>query len=243
MTSRNWIAATGLVLFIAMVQLLAAFMGVWVACIAAAGVGFALAAAHRKLFAEDSPAWFQLAIPALGTCAGSGLAVVSADLSPSLLFAPLLSLAGSTAVLVVKRSGAKRCALCEKRIGAELAFVCPRCELLVCEANCWVAEHLRCRLCLQNGVPILTDGSQWWDHRLGPRSNQGTCQYCHRSATESDLRGCRRCGRPQCRDCWDHLNGSCSRCDWVISDLPESLMKFAGPTERVSGSNAREGRY
>ena len=57
--------------------------------------------------------------------------------------------------------------LCSRRIGSALAFQCPRCGLLVCESRCWASEFLRCRLCVQNEVPIFPPEGRWWDKQFG----------------------------------------------------------------------------
>jgi hypothetical protein len=72
---------------------------------------------------------------------------------------------------------------------------------------------------------------RWWDKHTGPRATFGRCQVCMSAAGEVDLRPCRRCLRPQCRRCWDEMNGQCTRCKWIIEDLPASLKPYvaAGP--------------
>lgn len=141
-------------------------------------------------------------------------------------FAPILALAVSGALAAIQRLRSRRCGLCGRRLRGRVAFTCPRCGLTVCDHTCWVFETSRCRLCAQNRVPIFTPDGRWWDRQLGPRMAQGRCQLCQTPAQEADLRACRRCGRPQCRDCWDAANGQCSRCHWTIEDLPDSLRPY-----------------
>lgn len=141
-------------------------------------------------------------------------------------FAPILALALSGVLAAVQHLRSKRCGLCGRRLRGRVAFACPRCGLTVCDHTCWVFENSRCRLCEQNRVPIFTPEGRWWDRQLGPRMSQGRCQLCQTPAQEADLRPCRKCGRPQCRDCWDAANGQCSRCHWTIEDLPESLRPY-----------------
>lgn len=140
--------------------------------------------------------------------------------------APILALALSGALVAVQHLRSKRCGLCGRRLRGRVAFPCPRCGLTVCDHTCWVFENSRCRLCEQNRVPIFTPDGRWWDRQLGPRMQVGRCQLCQTPAQETDLRPCRKCGRPQCRDCWDAANGQCSRCHWTIEDLPESLRPY-----------------
>jgi len=119
-----------------------------------------------------------------------------------------------------------RCHLCNRWLRRSVvSFECPRCGFLVCE-ECWEFDHLRCRLCEQNHVPAFSPDARWWDQHLGARVNFGRCQICLTTSDRTDLRSCGRCGRPQCRDCWDNANGQCSRCNWVVDDLPETLRPY-----------------
>lgn len=141
---------------------------------------------------------------------------------------PALAFVTSTGAGALARMTQNRCGLCHKRLGPhEVTFTCPRCELVVCDENCWSFEHRRCRLCEENGVPILPSMSQWWDRQLGPRATQGRCQVCMASPEKADLRICSHCRRPQCRECWDQTNGECGRCGWTLPELPESLKEIA----------------
>jgi hypothetical protein len=60
-------------------------------------------------------------------------------------------------------------------------------------------------------------------------------------AEETDLRVCGKCGRPQCRDCWDFSNGQCGRCHWIVEDLPEALRPYV--VAAPAGGSERSGRY
>jgi len=121
---------------------------------------------------------------------------------------------------------ARRCELCNDRLAGAISFTCPRCGLPVCEARCWDFERVRCRLCVQNRVPALPIEAEWWERNIGPQARRGRCQLCQSSAEEADLRSCPKCGRPQCRECWDDANGSCSRCGWSCPALPDGLKQF-----------------
>lgn len=172
--------------------------------------------------------WLGAAVPAFATLAGVAVAFFGQAHSfrASMWLAPVLGAAASGIWLAVRKSRDFRCSLCDSRIGSNVAFTCPRCDLLVCERKCWNFDHCRCVLCEQNRVPVLPIDGRWWDKRLGPRAAFGRCQSCQASAAEADLRACGRCGRAHCRECWDYLNGQCSRCAWAIDDLPESLKAF-----------------
>jgi hypothetical protein len=66
----------------------------------------------------------------------------------------------------------------------------------------------------------------WWRARLGPRVRNGSCSSCFKEANEADLRECGRCKWPMCKLCWDHHNGQCAHCEWVMPGLPPSLEPF-----------------
>lgn len=159
---------------------------------------------------------------------------------PYIWLSCILALVTSLAIVGVRRLRSRRCALCNRRLGRELAFGCPRCELLVCD-HCWVFESSRCQLCEQNKVTIFPLDGRWWDRQFGPRIEHGRCQLCLTPAREIDLRACRKCGRPQCRACWDAANGQCSRCRWTVEELPESLRPYVlpGPGNEAAVSSRR----
>jgi hypothetical protein len=154
-----------------------------------------------------------------------------------LWFAPLLALLVSGIIVAAQHFGSRRCGLCGRRLRGRVAFPCPRCGMTVCDHTCWAFESSRCKLCEQNRVPIFTPDGRWWDRQLGPKMQHGRCQLCQTPASDTDLRACRKCGRPQCRDCWDAANGQCSRCQWTIEDLPDTLRPYILTTsneQRVS---------
>lgn len=136
---------------------------------------------------------------------------------------PLAALSSSACLAILLRSRA-RCALCGRRLGTQaVVFECPRCSQQVCDETCWNFEHRRCHQCLEQRVPILPVGDNWWMSRTGPRSRNGRCQICLGSAEQVDLRACPNCRRMQCRDCWDFSNGECERCRTPLPELPASL--------------------
>lgn len=180
-----------------------------------------------KFFQIELPApWVSVALPTVSSLAGvSVLFFARQAQSLNLWLAPLLACVLSLAVVGVERFRSKRCALCSRRLGDGVAFACPRCGLVVCD-SCWVFERVRCLLCEQNRVTVFVPDARWWDRQFGPRTMHGRCQLCMVPAQETDLRACGKCGRPQCRVCWDGENGQCSRCKWIVADLPEPLHEY-----------------
>ncbi len=139
-------------------------------------------------------------------------------------FTAAAALLGSGATLAITLSHSSHCNLCNCRLASrDLTFRCPRCSQQVCEQTCWDFEHRRCRLCLEQRVPILPLETSWWTRVSGPRMAHGRCQVCQTSAEQDDLRACPKCRRPQCHSCWDFLNGECGRCACALPDLPVAL--------------------
>jgi hypothetical protein len=195
-----------------------------------------------RFFQLDLPSrWVSVAFSVGATLLGVLVVFLSKpDQPPYIWLACVLALFTSLAIAGIERLRSRRCALCNRRLGRDLVLSCPRCGLSVCD-NCWVFESSRCQLCEQNKVPIFPPDAKWWDRQLGPRTEHGRCQLCLTPAAEVDLRPCRKCGRPQCRDCWDANNGQCSRCKWTIEELPDSLRPYVlaapGGEERVSSGH------
>lgn len=208
-------------------ELISGLANSWAALICAALLA-PLGLGIFRFFELETPSlWIPLSIPCGASAIGVAIVYLAVRNDPILLLAPLAAAAVAGAIEMIRRMSSRRCQLCNRRIGGGLAFPCPRCGLVVCEQQCWSFEHCRCHLCEQNRVPVFTPDGRWWDRELGPRSPYGRCQLCLASAEEVDLRVCRKCGRAQCRECWDFSNGQCSRCQWTIEDLPESLRPFA----------------
>lgn len=174
------------------------------------------------------PAWLPYVLPIGASTAGMLLGLVAESIrDPLEWWAPGAAGAVCGLWLIYQTQTRNRCALCNCRLGSSaLAFECPRCFLMVCADHCWDSDHLRCRLCEQNHVAVLPAEPRWWDRQLGARVSQGRCQICMGTPDKADLRACGHCGRPQCRECWDQANGQCSRCGWVIPDLPERLRPY-----------------
>jgi len=176
---------------------------------------------------EFTSPWWPAVLPAAMSLLGIVILFASRSGAPLYLwFAPLLAALTSGAIAVIRNLDSRRCSLCNRRIGGDVAFTCPRCGMLVCESKCWDFERCRCRLCEQNRVPILPSELRWWDRHFGARSPLGRCQVCAATAQAADLRVCAKCGRPQCRSCWDYTNGQCSRCQWIVADLPAPLKEY-----------------
>jgi hypothetical protein len=161
--------------------------------------------------------------PALASLLGTALVFAVGREEALVLVGPPLALALSAILAWRRRRNGQRCELCNGRVAGQVSFTCPRCALLVCEARCWDFERLRCRLCVQNHVPVLPVEGGWWEHNLGAAARQGRCLLCQGAPEQVDLRNCANCGRAQCRECWDDANGTCSRCGWVVAELPELL--------------------
>jgi len=181
------------------------------------------------------PTWAAIFLPVAASLAGVGLFLAGAPQTAdwTLLDASAFAAMTAAGMIVLGRVDSQRCGLCRRRIGRGVALTCPRCAMVVCE-DCWRFDSLSCRLCEEQGVPVLSSDGRWWDLQLGPRLDFGRCQLCLTEAAETDLRACRNCSRAQCRNCWDHANGQCSRCKWIIADLPPAL----GPLMKVSEEHA-----
>jgi hypothetical protein len=225
------VAATIVIIgfFSALIQIGLAFASPTSAIIGAGVLALLSPVALRMLDVELSPTAAVL-LPALSSgCGVACLAFVPRVLSPVLWTAPLLACTVAAVAAWIRLATSRRCALCSRRVGDDLAFACPRCHLLVC-SDCWVFEYRRCRLCEQNGVPVFTEPS-WWDRELGPRVTFGSCSRCKTPASHdrTELRACRKCGRPQCAACWDEANGECLRCGWIAGGLPDALNRYMRP--------------
>jgi hypothetical protein len=119
------------------------------------------------------------------------------------------------------------CFICKLPLGKQPVFACPRCHQIVCaRPSCWMARHFRCRYCDERDVIVFPIDERWWKPRLGERVRSGACGSCFKEANEADLRECGRCRWPMCKRCWDHHNGQCTHCQWVMPGLPPDLETF-----------------
>lgn len=208
-------------------QLVAFLIGPLVGVICGAVLAILSLLLLRFFQVEIQQEWANILLPvAASLLAVAILFFATSGQPPYIWLACVLALAVALAGAAVRHIGSKRCGLCNRRLRGRVAFACPRCGLIVCDHSCWVFEASRCRLCEQNRVPIFSPDTRWWDRQLGPRTEHGRCQLCQSPPQTADLRPCRKCGRPQCRECWDAANGQCSRCGWTIEDLPESLRPY-----------------
>jgi hypothetical protein len=220
-----------------LVQLVAALVHPILALTVAIGIG-ALSLPLLRWFPREFRRWWS----AVAVVGGASLAGILAryfgnpiHASWVLWLAP--AAASSTAELAVlgDHLTSRRCALCRHRIGSRESYGCPRCGLRICD-ECWSFQNYRCRLCEQNKVPIFSPDARWWDTNFGPPVKSGLCQLCQTPAAKTELRACGKCGRPQCRGCWDFTNGRCTHCEWLVHDLPLALRKLHG----TIGSSADE---
>ena len=224
MNLRSWAVVLFCGVLLVFVQLLAALVHVSVALLAAMAIGVVVFFFFSFFEVAQSTAWAPLLLAVCASLGGTLLRLLSSrPASPWLAVAPALALSTAGGTSILRRHLAKRCPLCKRWIGRDVALECPRCGLIVCDRGCWDFDHYRCRLCEDNRVPIFTTDSRWWDKRFGPRVDSGRCQVCLATAAEANLRACGKCGRAQCKACWDYGNGRCTHCGWVISDLPQEL--------------------
>jgi hypothetical protein len=227
MTLRNILTITGCFVFCTFIQFLGV-LGGWVWAIVAAIATAALFLLLLRFFeVKLQPPWLVLALTVFASAVGIGLGFLGSAADLNMWWAPPISGAVAGVWLIIVARNARECSLCSRRLSpADIAFVCPRCSLLVCEQRCWQFTHQRCRLCEENRVPIFVPDGRWWDRQFGARVKHGRCQVCMKTAEEADLRCCAGCGRPMCRECWDYVNGQCQHCDWLVSDLPPALRPY-----------------
>ena len=236
MVSVQWQDASALAFagfLSALVQLLGLFEGPITGLLVAAATGVLMAVFQRFYHPAPLARWWAAPLMLLlAGAAASGVVAAYGEQVTSwriLLLIPFVSSGSSLLTRSLDHSMSRRCSLCNGRLQSGPAFECPRCGLEVCEKRCWSYETLRCKLCLENEVPIFPADGRWWDRQLGPRFHQSRCRLCFAESAVADLRTCRRCGCPQCRNCWDTANGRCARCEWTIENLPAKLTRFLPP--------------
>lgn len=127
----------------------------------------------------------------------------------------------------VSRGRATPCFVCKESLEGVGGFSCPRCKQSICaRPSCWIGRRFRCRYCDERDVVLFPNDERWWRSQVGARVTDGSCSNCYKEAHEADLRACGRCQWTWCRRCWDHQNGQCGHCDWIIPDLPAALRPF-----------------
>lgn len=226
MTLRAPATLAATVFVMAVLQFFSALGGLWFALGAALLLPFVTLNLMRFFEAHLERAWL-IAAPVVASAVGILIWALSHPSMDVLFwFCPAASWALMAFVVWWQDRDARRCGLCNSRLAGAVSFACPRCGLNVCDQKCWDFERLRCRLCVQNQVPVFPPDGRWWDQNFGPGTKYGICQLCQTSGKDTELRNCPKCGRPQCRACWDDSNGMCSRCKWVTQALPETLKAY-----------------
>lgn len=226
MTPRSILTTVGSFLFCAFLQFAGSLAPLqWT--IVAGGLSSFIFLALLHFFEVELPLnTLRLVLPATLSVAGVAAGWAGGNANPMIWWAPASAAAVAALWWIVSNGLGNLCHLCNRWLRRSVvAFECPRCGFQVCE-QCWEFEHLRCRLCQQNLVPIFPSDGRWWDRCLGARVNYGRCQICLTTSDQADLRSCGRCGRTQCRPCWDYANGQCSRCSWIVDDLPARLRPY-----------------
>jgi hypothetical protein len=228
MSFRSIVTVAAIGLLLAFGQLVASFAGARITIVCAAAVGLTSFGLLKLLSIEAEPIWVPIALSAAASAVGLLIRYLAGLETPtwSSFLAPTSASVAAAAITLGPRVRATRCSLCSHRMGSGGSFECPRCRLRVCERTCWVFEHISCRRCEENKVPIFIPDDKWWETQFGPQVGYGKCQLCLADADHADLRECGRCGRPQCRLCWDYANGQCSRCSWLVRDLPPQLRSY-----------------
>ena len=227
MTFRAHLIIVGCFIFCLFIQFLAVLAGLGWTMLAAVVLP-AVFLLLLQFFEINLPfPWLGFVLPLCSSAAGIGLGFLRGVSDWTVWWAPLVAGIVAGLWVTIRARYARRCSVCERWLSpSEITFECPRCGLMACEATCWDFEHTRCTRCEENRVPIFLGGDRWWDRQLGARVNHGHCQICMKTSQEADLRCCGKCGRPQCRDCWDYVNGQCGRCGWIMPDLPERLRPY-----------------
>jgi hypothetical protein len=185
---------------------------------------------------------------AIGTLVATA-ASVALGFTPLLAFdwLGILSATGLAAAIfsLTFASRGTTCRLCATAIAAGGGFECPRCADRVCgRPSCWNAKQVRCTRCLERAVVALPMHSHWWKTRFGHKAGRGQCALCFKQADEANLYECGTCAQPLCDRCWDHQNGACSKCGWIIPNLPAKLAALhpARPRDPRVAQDRREAK-
>src|ERR1035438_9482993 len=79
---------------------------------------------------EFTSLWWPTVLPAAMSLLGILILFVSHSGAQTYLwFAPLLAAITSGAITFIRNLDARRCSLCNRRLGGEVAFTCPRCGM------------------------------------------------------------------------------------------------------------------
>lgn len=224
--TRILLAAFGI--FAAAAQLIATRWGLIGDSVGGFCCGLIVLAGKNILASESAITYFPPLLAALASLAGLGIGMAGSEISyPNAAWlAPLLAALPFGLMVVKDQLRGARCQLCHGNLRGLLSFLCPRCHLTSCE-NCWQFERGRCRLCDSNQVPLFPLDSEWWQERFGSQARGGRCALCLRAEDwQISHWACANCGNGQCRTCWDDNNGQCSRCGWVIPDLPHEISEY-----------------
>jgi hypothetical protein len=231
MKMQSYLLLAALAVLGAVIELIAARWGVDGAVVGGFLCGLAVLAGARALEIDVE----RFYVMALAACAGSLLGLVLGVAGAGMRVTGLAWLAPLAAVLpaaVPALAKIVRVALCGMPLRGVLSFGCPRCHLEVCD-NCWQFERGRCRLCEANQAALFPLELAWWHARFKQQAREGRCALCLRTADWDVAHwACRGCGHSQCRLCWDDNNGQCSRCGWIVPDLPPDVSEFAAAGQR-----------
>jgi hypothetical protein len=222
------VIAAGFVL--ALAQVLGTLSGLAGAIIVGLADGALVYPLFRLFGVEWRHWWIPSATAVVASCVGTFVGVLGmAGTGGWHWLGPLGAALTGLEIAFVGKGKSRICELCRRHLGGAMAFECPRCGLLVCEQRCWRFDSCRCRLCADQAVPVFPHEPRWWDEHFGERASSGKCQLCLSEGSSIDLRNCPRCGRSQCRECWDYANGQCGHCGWVTADLPAALKRYMFP--------------
>ncbi len=193
---------------------------------------------------ELQPAWTVVLLPTISSLVGVAIVFFAkAGQELYIWFASLLALAGSLLIAGIGYFASKRCGLCNRRLRSRIAFNCPRCGLMVCDHSCWDFDSSRCKLCMQNGSTDLSAGWKMVGPPVGATDHPWPLPTLPGDGRRSRFARLPKVRTPAVRECWDSANGQCSRCQWAIEDLPESLRPYiltASRAGREEGLSARD---
>ncbi|RZU40317.1 hypothetical protein [Edaphobacter modestus] len=242
---RNYILLAALGILVATAQLVATRWGLAGDLAGGFLSGVLLLAGTRVLMLEIEKTYLLPIVAAVASLSGLAFAMAGSDVAtPHIAWvAPLLAALPTGMTALVTGMRGRKCQLCRTPLRRFLSFCCPRCHMVACE-NCWQFERDRCRLCEANQIPLFPIDISWWQQCFGTQVHGGRCTLCLRAADGRVAQwACAGCGYGQCRSCWDDNNGQCSRCGWIIPDLPPEVSTHAvagAHPQTISRSIAQE---